>query len=104
MAPLLLLSLVENAFKHGASGEINKPKIEIKLEILNARLKFRVWNTKPQSEQADPTSYKKGIGFSNIKKQLELTYPDHYQLNVQNGNKSYCVMLDIKLKKDTDYD
>lgn len=99
IAPLLLLSLVENAFKHGASGNLDDPKIELDLQVINQQLKFRVWNTKSKVEQKDKSDFKKGIGFSNIKKQLELIYPNDYQLDIQIEEDSYCVILEIALSK-----
>lgn len=97
VAPLLLLSLVENSFKHGASGAVDDPQIDISLKVKNNTMNFNIWNTKPIVEQQDKSDFKKGIGFSNIKKQLELIYPDAYELEIEEGKESYRVMLSINL-------
>jgi LytS/YehU family sensor histidine kinase len=97
IAPLILLSLVENAFKHGASGAIQQPRIEISISVKDNLLKTRVFNTKPVKAQSDPNQYKEGIGVSNIKRQLELIYPDVYTLHIDEKADSYTVNLEIQL-------
>ena len=97
IAPLILLSLVENAFKHGVSGAIKKPTIRIALKVLGAQLDMEVFNTKPQGHQADLAGYKEGIGVSNIKRQLELVYAGRYAMDVQEKEDSYQVKLHIGL-------
>lgn len=94
IGPLILLSIVENAFKHGASGSTEIPKIHIDLQQEGSQLYFTVKNTKNTEQQSDDTAYTKGIGISNIKKQLELLYTDYsYQVTDENG--WYCVALRI---------
>jgi len=75
IAPLVLLSIVENAFKHGASGDHGRPKIHIDLNVQKDQLVFEVFNTKPKVAQADKTNFKKGIGMNNVKRRLDLIYP-----------------------------
>ena len=97
VAPLILLSLVENAFKHGASGAIKQPEIAIKLTVTDKQLSIHVFNTKPEMIQKDPERYKEGIGVSNIKRQLELLYPERYTLQIDEKPTSYSVDLKIDL-------
>lgn len=97
IAPLVLLSMVENAFKHGASGDMGKPVIDIKLQVTRGHLYFRVYNSKMEKVQEDETAYKKGIGVANIKRQLGLRYPDRYQLEIKEEATSYEVTLAIDL-------
>ncbi len=97
ISPLILLSIVENAFKHGASGAIKKPRIEIDISVNENLLRARVYNTKPQKAQADPAGYKEGIGVSNIKRQLELVYPNAYTLEITEKEGYYSVDLEIQL-------
>lgn len=94
IGPLILLSIVENAFKHGASGSIDIPKIHIDLKQEGTQLYFTVKNTKVDVQQSDKTSYTKGIGVSNVKKQLSLLYDD-YSYEVVDENGWYCVALRI---------
>lgn len=77
LAPLLLLSVVENAFKHGASGRLDRPEIQISLKETNQEIFFMVRNTRSSHKLEDKTGYSKGIGMKNLKKQLDLLYPDY---------------------------
>ncbi|MFT5864003.1 MAG: hypothetical protein ACI828_002671, partial [Flavobacteriales bacterium] len=86
IAPLLLLSIVENAFKHGASGSIATPEIHINIRQEGDQLFVEVKNTKSPSQQQDPTGYSKGIGVSNVQRQLALLYSDFsYEVTDENG-------------------
>lgn len=96
IAPLMLISMVENAFKHGVSGAIQEAIVKIDLKVENGNLDFNVFNTKA-SGQLKPLDYQKGIGVKNIQRQLELTYPDQYTWNVNEEETSYEVNLTIKL-------
>lgn len=97
IAPLVLLSMVENAFKHGASGDHGRPKIQIDLRVKKEQLFFKVFNTKPKVAQVDKTNFKKGIGSNNVKRQLELIYPNQHQLKTVEQSETYEVTLDINL-------
>lgn len=95
ISPLLLLSMVENAFKHGASGDIETPEIKIDIEATEDELKCVVWNTKSQLQGELNDGYKKGIGLSNIKQQLSLTYPNNHQLTIDDQQKTFTILLTI---------
>ena len=97
ISPLLLLSIVENAFKYGLSDVLDKPEIRIRLTVKNQHLSFHVYNKKSSLLQEDKNSYRKGIGVSNTKGQLALTYSD-YSFNVKNRSRDYLVELKINLK------
>jgi two-component system LytT family sensor kinase len=68
LAPLLLLSLVENAFKHGASKDMKEPWIKISMLVKSDQLKFEVWNTKPKNGNKRALDINSGIGLINIQK------------------------------------
>ncbi len=97
IAPLILISIVENAFKHGVSGSIQQPIVEIAMNVKKGVLYIRVYNTKSALPQTDEMGYKKGIGETNVKRQLELIYPDHYEWNYEESSTSYEVNLTITL-------
>ncbi len=101
IGPLILLSIVENAFKHGASGSIDIPKIHIDLKQEGSQLYFTVKNTKDETQQSDETSYTKGIGVSNVTRQLSLLYSD-YSYDVVDENGWYCVALRINTRIEND--
>ncbi|MDF1698056.1 MAG: histidine kinase [Saprospiraceae bacterium] len=93
IAPLMLLSFVENAFKHGVSGDIDDPKVTIALKSKDSHIKFYIYNTKNVIQQSDEKSYKKGIGVSNVKRQLDLIYGKTYHLEINEMEDSYEVNL-----------
>ncbi len=97
IAPLILISIVENAFKHGVSGTIEQAIIKIDLEVKNNRMYFNVYNTKSDIVQPDEMQYKEGIGIRNVKRQLELIYPDRYEWKVEENEHAYEVQLWINL-------
>ena len=96
IAPLLLLTFIENAFKHGVTQELDKAKILIRITTKNNRVLFNIKNSKPKSvsENKDEPC----IGLDNVKKQLELLYPNQYELIVDDSNDFYAVTLNLKAK------
>ncbi len=95
VAPLILISLVENAFKHGLKGKREGATIDISLTMNNGILIFKVFNTR--SELNNKTS--NGIGMHNIQRQLELQYPDQYTMKVDEHTETYEVTLSIEINK-----
>ena len=93
--PLLLIPLVENAFKHGASETRNQPFVDIHLSVNNRQLMFVVKNSAEQPLFGEPT-VKENIGLSNLRRQLELLYKD-YSLSVQQGAAIFIATLKINL-------
>jgi sensor histidine kinase YesM len=98
IAPLILVSLIENAFKHGASGAIKNPHINIDIKVEKEQLFFSVYNTKAKLEQEDKTNFKEGIGINNTKSQLQLLYPNKHNLEIIDEELSYQVKLHIDLQ------
>ena len=101
IAPLILISLIENAFKHGASGAIKKPIIKIDVKVERGHLYFSVYNTKTKLKQDDNTNFKKGIGLRNTKSQLQLLYPNKHELEIIEEDLSYHVKLHVDLGNNT---
>lgn len=97
IAPLLLLPFVENSFKHGASSDIQSPFIDLQVEVQNAVLDFRIRNS--YNRDADKTAdYKAGIGLKNVRRRLELLYPDSYNLQIDQHNDVFEIKLNLDLK------
>ncbi len=92
LPPLLMIPLVENAFKHGASETIANPFVDIQLSVNKIQLELLVTNS-AESYQVERIS-KKNIGLANLRRQLELLYP-HHQLLVQQDNSVYTAFLKI---------
>ncbi len=94
LPPLLLMPLVENAFKHGVSETRDRPYVDIHLTIKNRQLLFIVKNS--TGDPAGDNKAKVNIGLSNLRRQLELLYTD-YQLDVQQGDYIFTATLRINL-------
>ncbi|QEM10689.1 sensor histidine kinase [Mucilaginibacter rubeus] len=95
IAPLILLSLVENAFKHGASNDMDKPQIDITLSANENVFDFRVSNTIGFESAIRNNSYPGKIGLSNLRKQLDLIYGKDYSLDIIQDEKLFTVRLTI---------
>ena len=92
--PLMLVPLVENAFKHGVSETIESPYVNIHLSVAKSLLKFEVENSIDQS--AGRKEVKENIGLSNLRRQLEIIYRD-FDLSIDQQPKSFIVNLKINL-------
>lgn len=92
--PLLLIPLVENAFKHGASETRHQPFVDIRLSLSGQQLAFFVKNS--VEEVPEEEGVKENIGLSNLRRQLELLYTD-YNLSVQRGASAFTAILKINL-------
>lgn len=95
IAPLLLLTFLENAFKHGVSQEINKAKIDIDIKGNSKLIEFNIKNTKPTISEKSSDENRDAIGLENITKQLDLLYLNSYTLAIKNSNDTYLVNLKI---------
>ncbi|WP_317045149.1 sensor histidine kinase [Jejuia pallidilutea] len=99
IAPILLLSFIENAFKHGAHKNIGNVKIDISLTIRKDFLYFRIANPMPsKTEHEERFSHSSGIGLENVKKRLALGYhKNDYKLIIKNVKNKFVVKLKIKV-------
>ena len=94
IAPLLLLPFVENSFKHGASEMRFETQIDIEIILEKQQLEFSILNKK----DADISKNEKGLGLKNVKRQLELLYPNVHQLEIKESDNSFEINLKIDLK------
>jgi two-component system LytT family sensor kinase len=94
LPPLLLIPLVENAFKHGVSETRGNPFVDIHLSVKQRQLTFFVKNS--SATAAGETAVKENIGLTNLRRQLELLYT-HFNLSVQPGESVFTATLKINL-------
>ncbi|MEM6893129.1 MAG: histidine kinase [Bacteroidota bacterium] len=98
IAPLILISFVENAFKHGPSDGLEKSWIAISVDISKDVFRFRVENSlpkQPKIKSEEPARVLSGIGLNNVEKRLQLIYGEQYQLTTTSTD-TYLVELSIK--------
>lgn len=99
IAPMLILPFVENSFKHGVSGETDEAWVSIDLKIKDGLMTLKVDNSKSGLETKDEQQYKEGIGLNNVKRRLELLYPDRYDLKIMDTDESYLVVLKLEIEE-----
>lgn len=92
--PLLLIPLVENAFKHGVSETRRQPFVDIHLSVKSRQLMFVVKNS--AEVFSGETEVRENIGLSNLRRQLQLLYTD-YALVVQHQDTVFVASLKINL-------
>jgi LytS/YehU family sensor histidine kinase len=92
IASLILIPFVENAFKHGVVNDSQNP-INIDLKIKSNLLIFKTSN-QVSLQQKDHST---GIGLQNIRRRLELIYPQKHELLIFNDGRTYKSILTIKL-------
>lgn len=95
IAPLLFISFVENAFKYGVSTKENSV-ISITVKATDDTVHLYTTNTIVKADNGilDTT----GIGLNNVKRRLDLLYPDKHNLVITNDGKQFFVTLDISIK------
>lgn len=100
IAPMLLIPLVENAFKHGANKNLGNKEINIEVTVAEGFLHFKIVNTMPGNYGlSHPDDEVGGIGLSNVKKRLELGYPPKdYELTIYEENNMFYVLLKLKVQ------
>lgn len=100
ITPLLLLPLVENAFKHGVSEDRSDAWVRIDVQLKAKKLTAHIENS---LQELAPKENHRGIGLANIRRQLELRYPSHSTLvaeispETENMPASFRVMLTVSL-------
>jgi len=99
IAPMLLIPLVENCFKHGANKNIGKVDICIDAKVIDDFLYFTISNTIPvNGVPVRALTMSKGIGLSNVKKRLELGYDQtDYKLDIVEKDDTFHVNLKLKV-------
>jgi two-component system LytT family sensor kinase len=99
IAPVMLISFVENAIKHGLDSRAADAFVMVKIEAdpQTNWLHFYCYNNYLPRTQNGHTSKVGGIGLENVKKRLELLYPGRHELTIKNENNLFEVTLNIKL-------
>lgn len=95
IAPMLFVPFVENAFKH-ANKDVTSPGIKIQLTINPENLHFSITNSKRITSDPMPDNYN-GIGIPNVKRRLELLYPNKHQLHITDNNQYFKISLHLLL-------
>ena len=95
IVPLILIPLVENAFKHGIRDQYPDSWIRMILSVSNNNLSLEVTNSLHPKEAQTNKEY--GFGLKNLKKRLELAYIDNHHLKISKSEDTFYAHLDINL-------
>jgi LytS/YehU family sensor histidine kinase len=95
IAPLIFITFLENAFKHGVSNSNPKAWVNISIELTNDQCIYQVENSK--LEENSEAHEKSGIGLQNVQRRLELSYPGKHQLIMEDKAGQYIVKLNLTL-------
>jgi LytS/YehU family sensor histidine kinase len=97
IAPLLLLPLIENCFKHGTSNMLEQPWISLHITLDNTQMQMKLLNGKMNTDEEKKHDI--GIGIQNVKKRLDLLYPGKNFLTISNEEEIFIVNLKIELEQ-----
>ena len=91
--PLLLIVLLENAFKHGVERMLDRAFLHIGVAVHQKELVYTVENNFDPAEDTKAS----GIGLSNLRKRLDLLYPAKHQLEIEKKEDIFFAQLKLKL-------
>jgi len=98
IAPLMFTPFLENSFKHGLNNQLAHGYVRIRLDVEKQKVQLQIENSKPPMKpvmnHAKPSG---GIGLVNVRRRLDLIYPDRYNLQVHDQPNTYTVNLELDL-------
>jgi len=97
VAPLIFLAFVENVFKHGDFSKPEHSILKVSWHVTTESIVFICQNSKSDQAKLQPKGVG-GIGLENVRRRLDIHYPENYQLDTNDTNELYKVHLKIKLK------
>jgi LytS/YehU family sensor histidine kinase len=98
IAPLLFLPFLENSFKYGTVELLEHAWISLDLAVRDTQLKFKLVNGKsPMHGDTDLIS--NGVGLTNVKKRLNMLYPNAHELRINEDADTFIVLLTLQLEK-----
>lgn len=95
ISPLLMLPFLENAFKHGTSEQVEKPWLSVDISVKADTLRCKIANSK--NEFVPYHSNGNGIGIHNVKKRLQLMYPENHELKMHDEGHFFVISLLVRL-------
>lgn len=96
LPPVILITFLENAFKHGAKGNTGAVRIHLQLKLEPGMLIFRLENTTGIVDEIVGEDHK-GVGLENVKRRLALIYPQRHTLHITEQQGKFVVSLKLQL-------
>ncbi len=98
IAPLMFIPFIENCFKHGLGHHLSKGFVNIRLNVADNEVDLFIENSKPESMPKPLHPRSGGIGLVNVRRRLELLYPQRYTLHIDDTPNTYTVHLKLTLE------
>lgn len=95
ITPMLFIPFFENAFKHGNLDDLEKGWLKSQLQIDHEGIQFSISNSLPLEKRKNKQG---GVGLENIRRRLDLLYPDKHELIIEKKNFVFSVVLKIYIK------
>lgn len=97
--PMLFIGFIENAFKYLSNDKDRDNFVLIEFILSGTLLELKVVNTHHQSPSENPKTGQQGIGLKNIRRRLELQFPQKHQLKIINTETLFSVHLTLDLSQ-----
>lgn len=98
IAPLMFIPFLENSFKHGLKNQIQAGFVDINLKVESNQVFANIENSKAQKLPSQIHKRSGGIGLENVKRRLNILYPNKYKLDISETPNTYSVQLKIELE------
>lgn len=99
IAPLMFIPFLENSFKHGLNNTISQGFVHIHLDIDQQHIRLFIENSKAETLPLQTHRRSGGIGLVNVRRRLNILYPNQHELIISDSPKTYSVNLNIDLVK-----
>ena len=97
VAPMVFLTFLENSFKHGIRRKTADGYVRIRMKVDASDLHFSIKNSKPEHKNGRKLDEVGGIGLENIRKRLNLLYPNNHRLEITDEPSEYTVDLQLSM-------
>ncbi len=98
IAPLLFIPFLENSFKHGLNTQIREGFVNIRMRVADQDIDFFIENSKGDAVVQLSNRPSGGIGLENVRRRLNILYPDRHHLQISDSPNTYSVHLTIELE------
>lgn len=98
IAPLMFIPFIENCFKHGLGNTVSPGFVRIDMKVDGSNVEATIANSKPESMPKPLHPRSGGIGLVNVRRRLNLLYPNQYSLNIEDAPDTYSVNFKINLE------
>lgn len=100
IAPLMFIPFLENSFKHGLARSLSTGFVHVFLDVKEDHVNFQIENSKPESQPQPESRTFGGIGLTNVRKRLNMIYPDQHELLIIQDPLTFRVELTLSFTEE----